>query len=116
MDRCTRIVSNLLAYARKSDVVHKDIDLKDLVDRCMSISGHRLELGRIEVSIEFQEPLPVIRGDMNQLQQCLINLIFNAADAMPKGGRLAIKAFSEERGKQLFITVEDITARKVSSD
>ncbi len=107
VDRCTRIVGNLLAFARKSDVIYQDVDLKELVDRCMSISGHRLALSHIEVSIDIKEPLPLVRGDANQLQQCLINLIFNAADAMPDGGRLELRVFAGKGGQDLFVTVAD---------
>ncbi len=105
--RCTRIVGNLLAFARKSDVIYQDINLKELMERCVSISGHRLSLSHIELAVDVKEPLPLIKGDANQLQQCLINLIFNSADAMPHGGRLVLKVFPAESGQELLVTVTD---------
>jgi two-component system, NtrC family, sensor kinase len=49
----------------------------------------------------------VIKGDINQLQQCVINLIFNAIDAMPDGGTLWISANYDLQEKMVTISVRD---------
>ena len=46
-------------------------------------------------------------GDFNQLQQCIINLIFNAVDAMPEGGTLYLEADKRDAEKQIEIRVRD---------
>ncbi|MGD9274140.1 MAG: HAMP domain-containing sensor histidine kinase, partial [Desulfobacterales bacterium] len=51
--------------------------------------------------------LPTIIGDYNQLQQCIINLIFNAIDAMPDGGRLDLTAGTDSDKKRVRIAVRD---------
>jgi signal transduction histidine kinase len=107
VQRCARIVSNLLTFSRKSDVIFKPVDIRELIEQCLLLSGHRLQLSNIETKIDFSEPLPVIQGDANQLQQCLINLVFNAIDAMPDGGLLEIKARSSEDRRSVVITVTD---------
>ncbi|MEW6259956.1 MAG: response regulator [Thermodesulfobacteriota bacterium] len=106
-ERCSKIVSNLLLFSRRSEPVFSDVDLRELIDRCMLLSGHKLELSRIQWTAAVAEGLPKIRGDMNQLQQALINLIFNAIDAMPEGGKLRIEATSAEDGKSVAIAVTD---------
>jgi signal transduction histidine kinase len=105
--RCARIVSNLLTFARKSDVIFKPVDIRELIEQCLVLSGHRLELSNIETKVHAVEPLPLIQGDANQLQQCLINLVFNAIDAMPDGGRLEIETRSSEDRSAVVITVTD---------
>ena len=107
VQRCARIVSNLLTFARKSDVIFKPVDIRELIDQCLVLSGHRLELGDIETRIDADGALPLIQGDANQLQQCLINLVFNAIDAMPDGGLLSIGARASEDRSAVIITVTD---------
>jgi signal transduction histidine kinase len=48
-----------------------------------------------------------MKGDPSQIQQCLINLIFNAMEAMPDGGRLIIRTFHDAWRNQLRLEVED---------
>ena len=107
VQRCARIVSNLLTFARKSEVIFKPVDIRELVEQCLVLSGHRLQLGNIETRIDVRAPLPVILGDANQLQQCLINLVFNAIDAMPDGGLLEIGTRTSEDRSAVIITVTD---------
>ncbi len=106
-ERCSKIVSNLLLFSRKSEPVFGDVDIRELIDRCMLLSGHKLELSRIQWTVTVEEGLPNIRGDMNQLQQALINLIFNAIDAMPDGGRLQIEAAAAVSADAVILTVTD---------
>ena len=107
VDRCSRIVGNLLTFSRKSEVVTEAVDLRELMQRCLVLSGHRLKLNDIEVSLDIKPPLPTIMGDPNQLQQCLINLIFNAVDAMPDGGRLDLSISGNDTGDSATVTVAD---------
>ena len=107
VERCSRIVSNLLTFARKSDVDFIPVDIRRLIEQCLVLSGHRLQLSNIQAQVEVREPLPVIQGDANQLQQCLINLVFNAMDAMPDGGILKITAYCGKDRREVIITITD---------
>jgi signal transduction histidine kinase len=64
----------------------------DVVESCIELTAHKLKLAAVTVSLEIDPNLPPVRGDANQLKQCLINLIFNALDAMGDGGRLTLSA------------------------
>jgi len=55
----------------------------------------------------FQEGLPLVRGDYNQIQQCIINLIFNSIDAMPEGGKLSLTTFYSPSERTVLIRVID---------
>jgi two-component system NtrC family sensor kinase len=104
-ERCSRIVSNLLAFSRKSPPQLSDLDVGDLVERCVRLSRHKIELANIRLAVTAAPDLPTVRGDFNQLQQCLINLIFNAIDAMDQGGRLSIEArLAGEKGVQIVVS------------
>lgn len=90
LERCSKIVSNLLAFSRKSKLEFGPVDICDLLNKCINLSGHKMALQNIRVETKIAPDLPMIEGDFNQLQQCVINLIFNAIDAMPGGGVLTL--------------------------
>ena len=106
-DRCSKIVSSLLTFSRKSPVSMGAVDINAVVERSIILARHRLELGDIVLVCRTTEKLPAITGDANQLQQCLLNLIFNAVDAMPDGGTLTLATTFEADSRSVVITVTD---------
>jgi two-component system, NtrC family, sensor kinase len=106
-DRCSKIVSNLLTFSRMKPVSFQPVDVADLLKRCVMLGRHKLELCGIELKCEAGKDLPTVTGDFNQLQQCVLNLIFNAIDAMKDGGKLEIGAFAADGGKSVRIEVKD---------
>ena len=106
-DRCSKIVSNLLTFSRKSPITFEDILVADLIDKCVVLSHHKLELQKINLEIDIQPAIPSIEGDLNQLEQCIINLIFNAIDAMPDGGILTLSAEYDPSEEMVRIIVTD---------
>jgi two-component system, NtrC family, sensor kinase len=106
-DRCSQIVSNLLTFSRKSETVFGPIAVSDLMQRCVLLCQHKLELNNIRLAQHIEPDLPEINGDFNQLQQCIINLVFNAADAMPDGGTLTLAASTAENSRDIRLTVTD---------
>lgn len=107
ISRCAHITGNLLAYTRKSPPSFEAVSVKDLLDRCIVLCAHKLELQKIEILTEIPAQLPEVRGDFNQLQQCVLNLIFNAIDAMPMGGRLALTAGFDPTSAMIVFDVAD---------
>lgn len=90
--RCSRIVSSLLAFSRQSKLEFSEVDINELLERCITLSQHKLSLQNIEIKTDLNPMIASVSGDFNQIQQCIINLIFNAIDAMPDGGTLSIKS------------------------
>lgn len=105
--RCSQIVSSLLAFSRRSEPTFAPVDVKELLERCALLSRHKLELQNIRLGLNTSPGIPTIIGDHNQLQQCIINLIFNAIDAMPNGGALTLAAEYRTGGDHLTIIVRD---------
>jgi signal transduction histidine kinase len=106
-DRCSQIVSNLLTFSRKSADQNILVPVDELLHRCVMLSRHRLELAGIQLRLSIGNSDMATQGDMNQLQQCIINLIFNAIDAMPQGGQLDLSAHRSTDRKQITISVKD---------
>jgi len=105
--RCSQIVSNLLSFSRRSPEAFAPVDVAELLRRCILLSGHKLELSRIRLESGIPPGLPPVQGDFNQLQQCVINLIFNAIDAMPQGGTLTLEAQPGDHAQTVSIRVKD---------
>lgn len=106
-NRCSKIVSNLLAFSRKSDLEFADVAINELMEKCLMLSGHKLQLSNITLERQLQDGLPSIRGDYNQIQQCVINLIFNSIDAMPQGGKLTAATSYSPSDRTILIRVTD---------
>jgi len=105
--RCSQIVSNLLSFSRRSPSAFAPVDVGELFRRSILLSQHKLVLSHIRLESHLDEGIPPVMGDFNQLQQCLINLIFNAVDAMPGGGTLTLNGALDRQRKAVVITVKD---------
>jgi signal transduction histidine kinase len=107
LNRCTQIVSGLLTFSRKSDPAFTKINIENLLNRCVLLIRHKLELGKIDLKLYISPYLPEVKADFNQLQQCIINLLFNAIDAMPDGGTLELSAENDSYNGFVAIRVKD---------
>ena len=105
--RCSQIVSGLLSFSRRSPSAFGPVDVEELIRRCVLLSRHKLDLSNIRIESQVQAGLPPLAGDFNQLQQCLINLIFNAIDAMPDGGTLTLNGRLDAQNHTVVIQVKD---------
>lgn len=90
--RCSGIVSNLLAFSRQSKLKFSEVNINELLEKCIMLSKHKLTLQNIEIRTDLNPGIPNVSGDFNQIQQCVVNLIFNGVDAMPDGGTLTIRS------------------------
>ena len=106
-DRCSKIVSNLLAFSRKSEMKISKISINELLERCILLSQHKLMLQNIRIKTDLDSKIPEVFGDFNQIQQCVINLIFNAMDAMPDGGALTLASSFNSKKQMVVIKIED---------
>ncbi|MEW5724564.1 MAG: ATP-binding protein [Thermodesulfobacteriota bacterium] len=105
--RCGKIVSNLLSFSRQQTVEPKTIDLAEILDRIIALVSHKLRLADVELVKEVETKPLEVWGDYIQLQQCLLNLVFNAMEAMPQGGRLTLRGGLAEEAGQVWIAVQD---------
>ncbi len=96
MRQMNRILDQVLSFARSSEPIKETVDAQQLIDDVFLLTRHKLQQGGIDVRSTVAENLPPFRADRPQLEQVLLNLILNAADAMPKGGTLRLSAAPEE--------------------
>jgi signal transduction histidine kinase len=104
--RSTRLIRNLLDFARQSPPALREVNANDVLDRALDLAAHSAELQNIQVSKELDPSLPRIMADFDQLQQVCMNLIMNAIQAMPDGGMLTLRTSADSDG-QIKIQVQD---------
>jgi two-component system NtrC family sensor kinase len=86
--RCGDLIKNLLCLSRTAPMNVQPTDLHAVIDRCLLLVRHQLELGGIELQQKQAPDLPLVPCDPAQIEQVLLALIMNAIDAMPRGGTL----------------------------
>ncbi|MBF0508033.1 MAG: response regulator [Deltaproteobacteria bacterium] len=106
-NRCSKIVSNLLAFSRKPLSEFRCVKINDVLEKCVIMSQHNLQLSNVELITKFHPTPPLVWGDDNQLQQTVINLILNALDSMPQGGRLTLESDVQPVDQTVLIKVSD---------
>jgi len=95
--RAAALTQQLLAFSRRQVLKPEVLDLNQVVTGVENMLS-RLIGEDIEIVTELEPQLPLVLADPGQLQQVLVNLVVNARDAMPKGGRLTIGSSACELG------------------
>lgn len=107
--RVGRIVSDLLAFSRRSKPQSKRTDLNEIVRNTISLLSHKLKLSNVEVEENLAPDLPAVRCDSSQMQQVVINLVMNGAEAtQPRGnGKVIVRTSTRSDEKTAVLEVED---------
>jgi signal transduction histidine kinase len=88
--RGAALTQRLLAFSRKQNLKLEKVDLPDLVKEMASLIERTIGQ-EIEIATTFPLSLPFVVSDPNQLESALLNLVVNARDAMPGGGRIPMR-------------------------
>jgi signal transduction histidine kinase len=113
IEHLNKIVEQILAFARTTEPKFAPVNLNDLVDELGLLVRHKLSNQGVRLMRELSPNLPLVSGDATQLEQAFLNLILNAAEAMPVGGILTIRTrelISADKGKQVAIEFKDTGA------
>ena len=105
--RCGQIVKNLLTFARQKNIELIQIDLSEMIDTILVLTSHQLEMNGITCDLNLPETSFTAKGDYTQIQQCLMNLIFNAMESMADGGTLTLSGGQDRQTKTVWVTVAD---------
>ncbi|MCX6004868.1 MAG: ATP-binding protein [Chloroflexi bacterium] len=94
--RSTKLIRNLLDFARQSPPAFRQVNLNDIVNRAFDLTAHAAQLQHVQVNKELDANLPGLMADFDQLQQVCTNLILNGIQAMPTGGTLTIRTTADK--------------------
>ncbi|MCY7376907.1 MAG: hypothetical protein LH472_13185 [Pyrinomonadaceae bacterium] len=90
IERIEQIVREMLDRTRFGASEHPPLNLNELLQKTFDAVEPTLVENRVELKIDLAENLPLVSGDADRLQQVFLNLVNNALDAMPAGGKLEI--------------------------
>ncbi len=114
-DRIEKVVSNLVQFARKSSPQFSFCNIHEIIEKTFSLFSFQFRDQDVSIEREFQSNLPQIYGDPEQIQQVLMNILLNAIQAMPEGGRLGLKTFFRPEDGMVHLTIGD-TGKGISED
>jgi len=96
LERTTRIIRNLLTFARQSESSMSPIEINKVIDAALPLVENQINLENIYLEKNLDPQQPIALGDFDKIQQVLINIILNAIQAMPEGGTLTITTSTEQ--------------------
>jgi two-component system NtrC family sensor kinase len=102
-DRCTKIIKGLLSFSRKGASEKTLININDLIENAVSLIKNQSAFHNIKVIRSLNPAIPKIVVDTNQIQQVILNLITNSADAMNGEGEINITTGTLEIDGEQFI-------------
>lgn len=103
--RADRFIASLLEFSKPAESI-RPIDLNILLDDTLLLLGKELSLSNIEITKAYTRDLPEIVADRGQLQQVFLNILLNACQAMPEGGRLKISSERLKVEDKEFVQIE----------
>jgi signal transduction histidine kinase len=110
VDRLDRRITHLLSFSRPAPFQRSSESVSRLVQEVVPAFAELLKERRVELHLELPPDLPHVQVDPVQIEQALIEIISNAIDAMPQGGRLGIRASVDgksEAGRLIIIDISD---------
>ncbi len=105
--RCRDIVRNLLDFARQEAPKLEDVNPNDVIDQAMALIAKLPQFINISIDKKQKVDIPYIQGDPQQLQQVVLNLMLNAAEAMGGKGKIKLTSEYDRRHDRCIIMVED---------
>jgi PAS domain S-box-containing protein len=95
--RAAEIANGLLNFSRTSSTEFRETNLNQVIRDTLSLLEHQFKTAQIIVNLDLAEELPPIHGNPGKLQQVFLNLLLNAKEAMPGGGRLRVATLADAR-------------------
>jgi two-component system NtrC family sensor kinase len=106
--RCGELVKNLLSFSRVSPMNLAWCDLNQVIDRCVRLVQHKLDMGGIQLNLDLAAELPPAHCDPAQIEQVVLAMVINAIDAMPQEGNLWISTRVDAGAIELVIRDDGI--------
>ncbi len=108
--RCAKIIKTFLAMARQKPADMQEVDMNLVVETAVDVTNYSVTQGKVRITVNLQEALPVVLADIDQVTQVIVNLIINAEQALSVnggGGTISISSGYDAKRKDVFVMVAD---------
>ena len=95
--RARSVVRSMLDFSRQTETVRTKADLNEIIEDVLMLIRHLMEMNHILLEVHLGENLKWALVDRNQIKQVVINLINNAINALPSGGKINVETFERLR-------------------
>jgi PAS domain S-box-containing protein len=102
VERLMGITARILQFARRTPVEMRPTHLPEVVDQVLALADKYLQHSEVALERNWPEDLPPVYGNTQELAQVLLNLVLNAVEAMPDGGRLRVTGWQAADGRVAF--------------
>jgi two-component system NtrC family sensor kinase len=106
-ERCRDTVKELLEFTRQTRHLMQPHDVNRAISRTLFLLENQSLFQNIKIEKLFEDPLPPVQADIQQLNHVFMNVILNAAQAMDGKGRLQLKTYRDLDKKQIAIEISD---------
>jgi two-component system NtrC family sensor kinase len=106
-DRCRNIVAGLLDFSRQNKPRNDFTNVNDLLTETLALLEKQEQLHEVRIEAQLDPGLPNTVLDSEQMKQAFINMLKNAAEAMPGGGSMKVSTALSENGKSVSIRFSD---------
>ncbi len=96
---------SFLTFARPTRVTLQPVDIREVAAEVLEFVSLDLQQNRVEAAQDYAPDVPPVRADRDRLRSVLLNLILNAKQAMPSGGRLTVRVYRAD--DEVVLEVED---------
>jgi signal transduction histidine kinase len=106
-DQCRSVVEALLNFSRASEPRKTKVDINSCTEEVVSVLDLQFQKAQCTIEQQFDPSLPEITADANKIKQVLMNLLINASQAMPDGGRISVRTALSTDKKDLTVAIAD---------
>jgi two-component system NtrC family sensor kinase len=105
--RCRKIVKGLLDFSRQTKPQKQTLDLNGVLQDVFDLVRNQASFRDIEIDTEPNRNLPPVMADRDQMRQVVLNIVLNAAEAMPNGGKIRASASLDPKTNQVQLSIQD---------
>jgi len=107
VERVNKVLNNVLDFSRDAEGLVRDFPMEDLVKSTLESLSHELQRQKVTVETSFEPDLPLVSADDSQVAHIILNIIYNATQAMtPNGGQIYLRLFCTREGDQSYVACE----------
>lgn len=94
--RADAITKGLSAFSRPAQLKLEYSNINNIINETLLLVEHQMSLADIKIEKNYQKDIPEVNVNKNQIEQVLINILLNAFEAMPQGGKIKIRTYTRK--------------------